>query len=70
MPLATFSHLIGLATYIVLRVPQCEHTISSFNINTFNTDVNKATQNRSYCVENTNYLGKSANLVVPKLAEK
>ena len=27
MPLATFSHFIGLATYIVLGVAQCEHTI-------------------------------------------
>ena len=28
MPLATFSHFIGLATYIILGVAQCEHTIT------------------------------------------
>ena len=28
MPLATFSHFISLATYIVFGVAQCEHTIN------------------------------------------
>ena len=31
MPLASFSHFIGLATYIVLGVAQCEHIITLFN---------------------------------------
>ena len=29
MPLANFSHFIGLATYIILGVAQCEHTVKS-----------------------------------------
>ena len=29
MSLATFSHFIGLATYIVFGIAQCEHTINA-----------------------------------------
>ena len=42
MPLANFSHFIGLATYIVLGVAQCEHTTNNRILS--GTDGNTKTQ--------------------------